>query len=71
MKWKPTAQRIRPIAITGMDQRRMRRLPTRSMSNKATQVRRKFVTATESDVSVGLWKPRMVKIVAEKYISEF
>ena len=62
---------MRPIAMTGIDQRRTRRLPTRSMSTKATQVKRKFVTATESDVNVGLRNPRMVKMVAEKYISEF
>jgi hypothetical protein len=31
----------------------------------------KLVKATDSDVSVGLEKPRMVKIVAEKYIREF
>lgn len=34
-------------------------------------VKRKFVTATLSDVSVGLLKPTMAKIVAEKYMREF
>jgi hypothetical protein len=41
------------------------------MSIRAAQVMRKFVTATVSDVKVGLSNPRMVKMVAEKYISEF
>lgn len=49
----------------------MRRLPMRSMSTKATQVKIKLVTATDIDVSVGLAKPRRVNIVAEKYIKEF
>jgi hypothetical protein len=31
----------------------------------------KFVNATESDVRVGVEKPKMVKMVAEKYIKEF
>jgi hypothetical protein len=31
----------------------------------------KLVKATDSDVNVGLEKPRMVKMVAEKYMREF
>jgi hypothetical protein len=38
---------------------------------KATQVMKKFVRATESDVRVGSEKPRNMKMVAEKYIREF
>lgn len=57
--------------MIGMDQRRIRLRPTRSMSNRAAQVMRKFVSATEREVRVGLSKPRMVKMVAEKYIKEF
>jgi len=71
MKWNPTLQNRRPTAMIGIDQRRIRLLPTRSMSIRAAQVMRKFVTATVSDVKVGLSNPRMVKMVAEKYISEF
>jgi hypothetical protein len=37
----------------------------------ATQVIRKFVIATVREVRVGLSNPKMVKIVAEKYIREF
>lgn len=43
----------------------------RSMRRMATIVNRKFVTATVRDVSVGLLKPTMAKIVAEKYMREF
>ena len=57
--------------MIGIDQRRIRLLPTRSMRRRAAHVMRKFVTATVSDVKVGLSNPKMVKIVAEKYISEF
>lgn len=34
-------------------------------------VKRKFVVATEREVSVGVAKPRREKSVAEKYIREF
>jgi len=71
MKRKPTLQRRRPMAMIGMDHSSIRLLPTRSISSKAAQVIRKLVNATESDVSVGLEKPRIVKMVAEKYIREF
>ena len=57
--------------MIGIDQRRIRLLPTRSIRTRAAQVRKKFVIATESEVNVGLEKPRRVKIVAEKYIREF
>lgn len=71
MNINPTAQNRRPTAIIGMDQRRIRLRPARSMRLNATQVMMKLVTATESAVNVGLEKPTMVKIVAEKYIREF
>jgi hypothetical protein len=71
MKWNPKLQRRRPMDMIGMDQRRIRLRPIRSMSNRAAQVMRKFVSATEREVRVGLSKPRMVKMVAEKYIKEF
>ena len=71
MKWNPTLQQRRPKAMTGVDQRRIRLLPTRSIRTRATQVIAKFVNATERDVIVGFPKPRIVKIVAEKYIREF
>lgn len=71
MKWKPMEQRRRAKNIMGIEMRRMRRRPIRSISMRAAQVRTKFVTATERDVRVGEEKPRMVKIVALKYIREF
>ena len=71
MNTNPALQIRRPTAMIGIDQSSMRLLPTRSIRTSAAQVMRKFVTATESDVNVGLEKPRMVKIVAEKYIKEF
>ena len=66
MKTKPTAQRASPIAMIGTDRRRIKRRPTRSIKPNATQVMTKFVTATESEVRVGLVKPSIVKMVAEK-----
>jgi intein-encoded DNA endonuclease-like protein len=71
MKWNPTLQSRRPIDMIGMDQRRIRLRPTRSIRRRAVQVMRKFVTATVREVKVGLSKPNMVKMVAEKYIKEF
>jgi len=71
MKWNPMLQKRRPAVMTGTEYRRMRLLPTRSISRRATQVIRKFVIATDMDVKVGLAKPRIVKMVAEKYIKEF
>ena len=67
----PPLESRRPNAMTGIDQSRMRLLPTRSISRRAPQVMRKFVSATDSEVNVGLSKPRTVKIVAEKYMREF
>ena len=55
----------------GIDQRSMRLLPTLSIKMRAAQVMIKLVVATDRDVNVGLEKPRMVKMVAEKYIKEF
>jgi hypothetical protein len=57
--------------MTGMEKRRMRRRPMRSMEWKARRVKRKFVRAMEREVSVGLWKPTSRNMVAEKYIREF
>lgn len=71
MKWKPTEQKMRPTVIIGMERRRIRRRPMRSIRMRAAQVRMKFVRATEREVRVGEEKPRIVKMVAEKYISEF
>jgi len=71
MKWNPALQNRRPIAIIGIDQSKIRRLPTRSMSTSAKQVMTKFVVATEREVNVGLEKPIMVNMVAEKYMREF
>jgi len=71
MKWNPTLQRRRPIDMIGMDPRRIRLRPIRSMSMSATQVIRKFIIATVREVRVGLSNPKIVKIVAEKYIREF
>ena len=71
MKRKPTAQRTSPRAMMGIDHSRTRLLPTRSIKTRDAHVMIKLVEATESDVKVGLEKPRIVKIVAEKYIREF
>lgn len=71
MKWKPMAQRIRPAIMIGIEIRRIRRRPMRSIRMRAAIVRTKFVQATEREVSVGEEKPRIVKMVAEKYINEF
>jgi len=57
--------------MTGMETRRMRRRPRRSMSRRERVVKAKFVMATERDVKVGEEKPISEKIVAEKYIREF
>ncbi len=57
--------------MIGIEYRRIRLLPTRSISTSAAQVIKKLVIATDMDVKVGLEKPRVVKIVAEKYIKEF
>jgi len=71
IKWNPTLQSKRPMDMIGIDQRRMRLRPMRSMRRRAAQVMKKLVTATVREVRVGLSNPRIVKIVAEKYINEF
>jgi len=71
MKKNPTALKRRPSDIIGNDPRRIRLLPTRSMRTRAAHVMMKLVTATVREVKVGLENPRIVKIVAEKYIREF
>jgi len=71
MKRNPRLQRERPAAMIGIEIRRIRRLPTRSMSTSARQVKTKLVSATDSAVIVGLAKCSNVNIVAEKYIREF
>ena len=65
------ADMTNPRTIPGTDQRRMRLLPMRSMRVNATRVKRRFVEAISMDVAVGLVKPIIAKIVAEKYMSEF
>lgn len=67
----PTLHNRRPMVMIGIDRRRMRLLPTRSISTRAAQVMKKFVMATVREVNVGLSKPTMVNMVAEKYIREF
>jgi hypothetical protein len=57
--------------MTGIETRRMRRRPRRSMSRRERIVKEKFVTATERDVRVGEENPIKEKMVAEKYIREF
>jgi hypothetical protein len=71
IKWNPTLQSKRPTDMIGMDQRRIRLLPIRSIRRRAAHVMMKLVTATVREVKVGLSKPSMVKMVAEKYIKEF
>src|SRR5688572_23350184 len=66
---KPTAARMSPATMKGIEYKRIRRRPTRSMRPSAISVKMKFVTATVRDVSTGLLKPTKVKMVAEKYIS--
>jgi hypothetical protein len=57
--------------MTGMERRRMRRRPRRSISKRDMMVKKALVAATEREVSVGVAKPRREKRVAEKYIREF
>ena len=71
MRLKAMAQRSRPTTMIGIEKRRIRRRPTRSMRRRAKIVKTKFVAAIESDGSVGAVKPTRAKIVAEKYIKEF
>ena len=71
MNWKEVATKRRPRIITGIESKRIRRRPMRSMRIIATRVKMKFVMATVSEVRVGEAKPRREKIVAEKYMREF
>jgi hypothetical protein len=71
MKWKATPQRRRAKIMTGMDERRIRRRPMRSISRRERTVKTKFVTATDSEARVGLEKPMRENRVAEKYMREF
>jgi len=57
--------------MMGMERRRMRRRPRRSMAWKAMRVKAKFVRAMEREVRVGERKPTREKMVAEKYMREF
>lgn len=54
--------------MNGIDRRRIRRRPTRSMLRKATKVKMKFVMAMEREANVGEVKPTRAKMVAEKYL---
>lgn len=71
MKMKPTLQSRRPKAMIGIEERRIRLRPMRSIRNRAALVMMKLVTATDNDVNVGLANPRRANMVAEKYIKEF
>ena len=57
--------------MTGIESRRMRRRPTRSMIMRARRVQRKLVMAMDKEVIVGEEKSKSEKIVAEKYMREF
>lgn len=71
IKAKAVAHSARPRIMMGMEARRMRRRPMRSMLWKAMRVKEKFVRAMEREVRVGEVKPRREKMVAEKYMREF
>jgi hypothetical protein len=71
MKWKAAPQRRRANIMTGIDKRRIRRRPMRSISRRERTVKTKFVIATERDAKIGLEKPMRENKVAEKYIREF
>jgi len=71
-RWEnANAERRSPRIIPGMERRRIRRRPMRSMRVNARTVKRRFVEAMSMLVAVGLVKPRREKMVAEKYMSEF
>ena len=70
-KTKARAQRNRPKTMIGIERRRIRRRPMRSIEWKATSVKTKFVEAMEREVKVGERKPTRAKMVAEKYMREF
>ena len=60
-----------PPIMTGTEQSRIWRRPTRSMISNAMTVQTRLVTAIEREVKVGEEKPMSEKMVAEKYIREF
>lgn len=66
-----TAQAASPKIMKGIEAKRIRRRPMRSITAKATRVRMKFVRAIESEVPMGEVKPTREKMVAEKYMREF
>lgn len=65
------AEISRPTTIPGIEMRRIRLRPIRSMRRNVRRVNRRFVPAMSMDVAVGFVKPIMEKIVAEKYMIEF
>jgi hypothetical protein len=68
---KLSPESSKPTIMKGIEYKRIRRRPMRSIRNKAIVVNMKFVAATLSAASVGMENPTMVNIVAEKYIREF
>lgn len=71
IKMKPIAERRSPLAMMGIEYKRIRRRPMISIRTSAARVNRKFEMATERLVRVGDVNPTSEKIVAEKYIKEF
>lgn len=71
MNENANAARSSPAIIKGREYKSIRRLPMRSTSKSASTVKTKFVTATVNDVRVGVAKPTIVNMDAEKYIKEF
>jgi hypothetical protein len=63
------AQTSSAKAMIGIETRSIRRRPMRSMRTNARRVKRKFVTATESEVRVGEEKDNIEKMVALKYMT--
>jgi hypothetical protein len=61
----------RPKAMRGIETRRMRRRPMRSMAVKAMPVKTKFVQAMRSAVPVGDRNLARAKMEALKYMSVF
>ena len=57
--------------MMGIEKIRMRRRPTRSIRTTAMSVKMKLATATERETKVGEEKPRLAKMVAEKYMRQF
>ena len=61
----------RPIDMKGMENKRIRRRPMRSMALKAPSVKTKFVQAIRSAVPVGERNLASAKMEALKYIRVF